>query len=143
MRAVGIKSASNIREDCPFTPYWERAFSEGCWACGGALTGRQKKWCSKACSELWMRNHDWSYAKDSVLRLARVRVDGHLLYECHFCGSLTDKPEVDHIDAMNGDSRAGKDCRHHQANLRVLDHACHAERTAEQARERAGERVFA
>ena len=76
------------------------------------------------------------------------------LWECARCGSLTDAPEVNHIEPWTDvtapagkipsryrrSTRNDQSCKNHLSNLEVLDHECHRIETAAQARERGRER---
>ena len=53
-----------------------------------------------------------------------------LTHVCALCGKETDRPEVDHIIAKCNDGEVWD-----EANLRVLCHACHASKTAEDMRQ--------
>ncbi len=137
--------------------------------CRSPLPPRAQKWCAKHKdgAYLWLANHLWDFARRAVIEAACTRVhepDWNSVVKhrpwltgerasgweklacypaCSKCGKVLkppEAPEVDHIEPMNGDSRSGEDCRHHQDNLRVLCHDCHAKRTADQAALRAADR---
>lgn len=86
-----------------------------CDACGKALTGRQQRWCSRACSLVDWPNHDWNSARN-----AAKRRDGH---KCVQCGS-TRSLEVNHIEPRVGKGY-GWGCWNHLDNLETLCHDCH------------------
>lgn len=91
----------------------------GCDRCGGVLTGRMRRWCSKACREWWYRHHRWTQARAEALKRAKRK--------CSRCGAR-ERLEVDHIIPRNGTPMNPPNCLHHQTNLRVLCHDCHVTR---------------
>lgn len=117
-----------------------------CTWCGKELRGRQKRWCSKACSRANTRNHRWTQAKAAAKQEAawhqcknaysvddRTVYDGeeHTWFGPEGCLIFTRKPEVNHIIPCKG--QHGKwGCHHHSDNLEVLCIPCHKAETARQ-----------
>lgn len=98
-----------------------------CWKCSKKLTGKQRKWCSVACSSWFKKNHVWRFA-----RKAARRRDG---WKCVQCGESNKKKlEVDHIEPRNG-AGYNLSCGHHLENLQVLCHSCHLIKTNRQRQE--------
>jgi 5-methylcytosine-specific restriction endonuclease McrA len=117
---------------CPtpekFTPY---ADTPGvCDACGVALTGAQRRWCSSTCSMVEFNAHSWNGARHA----ARKR-DG---YACVKCGSKREL-EVNHIEPRVGRGY-GWGCHNHPDNLETLCHDCHLVVTRNQHAARAAAR---
>ena len=100
---------------------------EGCCdLCGRTLRGRQRRWCSKSCENVFWRNHYWAWARRAAMRRDRRR--------CVRCG-VGSSLEVNHIVPRNGRGmNAG--CIHHLVNLETLCHAHHLVETRRQAVER-------
>lgn len=94
-----------------------------CRACNKPLTGRQQRWCSKECSNVWGRNHWWSWARKAALRRDEDK--------CVRCGSTgTDYGigerglQVHHKTPILG--RHGETgCHHHLDGLETLCQRCH------------------
>lgn len=158
-----------ISPDCTIKPASKpESGARLCWEpdCRKPLPKYARKWCSAHGGrfQVWLRNHKWWAARDFALLAACVsehlkgaefikkypRNDGfgpHCLYtdpcetQCAICHKSTDEsPEVDHKIPMEGDARDRPDCRHHEANLRVLCHDCHSRVSAVQAKARAAAR---
>ncbi|MGX5770816.1 HNH endonuclease [Microbacterium trichothecenolyticum] len=104
-----------------------------CDACGKDLTGRQQRWCSRACSFAEWDDHDWNSAR----KAARKR-DGE---KCVTCGSRQSL-EVNHIEPRVGKGY-GWGCWNHQDNLETLCHDCHVKVTKAQADARRAEALVA
>lgn len=103
-----------------------------CDACGKALTGRQKRWCSTACSRVEWPEHDWNAAR----RAAKKR-DGHKCVKCGAPEAVDERTlrsllEVNHIVPRVGKGY-GWGCWNHQENLETLCHDCHVAVTKAQA----------
>jgi 5-methylcytosine-specific restriction endonuclease McrA len=80
------------------------------------------------------RDHFWGTASSWALAAQRVYgIDGHHLIGvvCRRCGEIAARPEVNHIEPVNGGPRHFT-CRNHQDNLEVLCHECHVVVTSEQ-----------
>lgn len=108
-------------------------------SCAKPLTGRQTKWCSRRCTEMFLENHQWTPAQKAALKRDR--------YTCQRCGHCPGKRpdslgrmiwrrrrhgmEVNHIAPLNGRGYHGG-CVHHQNNLQVLCHDCHVDVTKRQ-----------
>ena len=100
------------------------AHDTGCVACGKALTGKQKKYCSKQCNWWYRANHMFTRAKDK-LRKAEA------WYYCAQCGTLSQDVHVDHINPAKG-QHGRWSCIHHIDNLRILCIPCHKAHTRQQ-----------
>lgn len=102
-----------------------------CRICGGAFSGRQRVYCSPACSREWDVNHHWTAASREALRRAEFR--------CSACGAKEELSrlravsslEVHHVVPLRGRYRVTT-CMNHQQNLQVLCHDCHRAVTARQ-----------
>lgn len=90
------------------------------------------------CELLFLENHDRNRARRAAKARFAAEWSGRKItaFRCNGCGSLTSRPEVNHIAPVNG-VRTWRSCLNHQSNLEVLCHACHSLVTAEQSRERA------
>ncbi len=93
-----------------------------CRVCGGPLSGRQRVYCSPACSREWDVNHVWTVASAEALKRAQRR--------CAECGK-TWYQEIHHVVPLQGRYRVVT-CMNHQQNLQVLCHDCHKAVTARQ-----------
>jgi len=126
-------------------PRAPRGKRKTCWnvGCQNLRQGRARKWCPEHFfGSTYYTEHHWGTARlIAIYAACELEHRRHYLDVCRptcaICGEPTAKPEVDHLDPMKGDDRSGEDCRHHQANLRVLCHDDHALVTANQARARA------
>lgn len=96
-----------------------------CRACNRILTGKQKRWCSKACYAVPGENHSWGDARRAALRRD--------LFMCQNCGisGRNVKLEVNHIVPILGKHNENG-CHHHQQNLETLCRPCHLEVTKQQ-----------
>lgn len=124
-------SATDVLLDaCTLIP--KRKAGECSW-CHGPLQGKQRQWCSKACSAEFVRNHSWSSARNWALKLSNNACiacgeKGGYRYDTKWGRSTL---EVNHIVPVVGD-RSSYSCNHHQANLEVLCFECHRRVTREQ-----------
>ena len=91
--------------------------------CGKTLTGRQTRWCSKACATWFTNQHRWTNARKQAKSLA-----AH--YKCAKCDGFFKTVEVNHIKPCVGER--GWSCHHHHQNLEVVCKNCHKKITAEQ-----------
>lgn len=128
---------------------WPERSERRCDGCGDALTGRQRRWCSDDCANLYWTNHRFNRAREacrerSVARYRLVEIygpDGTVERQCYVpthwrcahCGRHTPFPEVNHIRPAMG-AHAAESCIHHQDNLEVLCGDCHAVVTRRQRR---------
>ena len=94
--------------------------------CGKTLTGRQTRWCSKACATWFTNQHRWTNARRQAKSLV-----AH--YKCAKCDGFFKTVEVNHIKPCVGER--GWSCHHHQINLEVVCKNCHKKITAEQRKE--------
>ena len=94
--------------------------------CGKTLTGRQTRWCSKACATWFTSQHRWTNARKQAKSLV-----AH--YKCAKCDGFFKTVEVNHIKPCVGER--GWSCHHHQNNLEVVCKNCHKKITAEQRKE--------
>ena len=107
---------------CPLFEAWDGSL-KNCRACNKALTGRQSRWCSDDCANVWGRNHWWTSARKAALKRDEHR--------CVRCGSTgTDYGigerglQVHHKTPVLG--RHGETgCHHHVDGLETLCHRCH------------------
>jgi 5-methylcytosine-specific restriction endonuclease McrA len=88
-----------------------------CDRCGAELTGRRRRWCSKACENEWAAEHYWNAARN-----AAKRRDGQRCVR-EGCG-LTHTLEVNHIVPREGQGY-GWGCHNHLSNLETLCHDHH------------------
>lgn len=103
-----------------------------CTLCGTPLTGRQQRWCSTECSDLYWSNHRWPAAKVHALwRAQRIGRSGGVRWLCARCGCTTTRPEVNHRRPARG-AHGAISCAHHQDNLEVLCIPCHRAETRRQ-----------
>lgn len=125
----------------------------GCDGCGKPLVGRQQRWCSDGCDELYWTNHRWPRARAAALLRPGVRVfkwrwrtrwdwenDRPLErfvewvfvgWQCSHCFATTRSPEVNHIHPALG-AHSQESCAHHQDNLEIICHPCHLVETRRQ-----------
>lgn len=123
------ESLSLFHPDCPFQL---RAHVDGlCDACGGKLTGRQRRWCGKDCELRWWRNHSWSFARNAAIRRDKRTCQRCNVTEDQLFYTRAAKLEVNHKVPCLG-KHAVKGCHNHLENLETLCHACHVIVTAEQ-----------
>lgn|SRR6478735_8226749 len=107
-----------------------------CAWCRKTLVGRQRRWCSRACTNEFIRNHRWTIARKWALKLANRK--------CAHCGAPEgirwdtkngrSTLEVNHVEPVRGDRRSYS-CQNHLANLVVLCVSCHSTVTSQQRRE--------
>lgn len=92
-----------------------------CRWCNAELTGRRTSWCSKACSQTFLDNHYWAFAREECLRRDQR--------QCIGCGAdWHANLQVNHITPILG--KHGKTgCWHHLDGLETLCHACHVNAT--------------
>jgi hypothetical protein len=99
-----------------------------CDACGKALTGRRRTWCSTDCQTEWEANHDWAHARLAALRRTS--------WACERCGVVDHlNIEVNHREPLVGHGY-NRSCAHHQDNLEPLCVPCHRAETARQVADR-------
>ena len=132
-RAKRLTAAAEAMADCPMLP---RHIGPGtCDGCGTALTGLQRRWCGSDCSDRWWSNHSWGFARPHAIVAA-----GGSGAPCARCGRVVGwRAEVNHVVPREGKGY-GRGCHHHQSNLEVLCHGCHAIETTRQLHERRARR---
>jgi 5-methylcytosine-specific restriction endonuclease McrA len=112
-------------------------------SCAKRLTGRQTRWCSRKCTQVFLASHQWSRAQFAALRRDA--------YTCRHCGYTPGKRpnrrgylihfrrghgmEVNHIAPLNGRGYR-LSCAHHLENLETLCHECHVGVTNHQRQRR-------
>lgn len=139
-----MSDAATVTPGCVLAPVTEVAPKHCVW-CGALLAGRQRRWCSKGCVDLFSQNHEWTLARWAAVDRASVVVrwggsgDEQWPVEtwtyCDQCHRRISDYEVNHVEPRVG-AGYGKGCWNHQTNLQVLCHACHVVETARQGRER-------
>lgn len=94
----------------------------GCDRCGGELTGRRLRWCSRDCADADLRDHYWGAARRQALER-----DGRCCVRCGNCEGL----EVNHKTPRVG---AGylMGCWNHPDGLETLCRPHHQEVTNQQ-----------
>jgi len=122
-----------VTDGCEF--FKGRRLKRQCDCCAGPLVGRQQRWCSSECSDLFWNNHGWKTARHAALERDK--------FTCQNCGAVEPGPahdgyglEVNHIEPRMGLGYANG-CHHHQNNLETLCIPCHAKVTAQQRKSRA------
>ena len=117
-----------------------------CHWCRKALKGRQKRWCSRACSKDAVANHRWTQAKAAAKAPVTYYLCARALLVTFAegfrprvqgppgCEGFTRHPEVNHKDPILG-KHGSWGCHHHQDGLEVLCRPCHLEVTARQREE--------
>lgn len=97
-----------------------------CDWCATALTGKQKRWCSRNCQWEWKRNHLYTQSKRRLLAT-------NAWYECDHCGWWFQGTDIEVNHKVQAFGRHNKaDCVHHQDNLEILCKPCHRKVTNEQ-----------
>jgi len=96
--------AARFEAEAPVNRMWIVCCDMGtrlpaCRVCGGPLSGRQRVYCSGACSREWDVNHAWGFASAQALRLAEHR--------CAECGKSW-RLEVHHVVPLQGRYRVLK-----------------------------------
>lgn len=111
---------------CPLST-WD-GNPKNCRWCNTPLTGRQKRWCSRACPDAISDNHSWTNAK----KAARRR-DRHACVNCGLIGRrhAHESPslpilQVHHLVPIRGRHNE-PGCHHHLHTLRTLCTDCHRE----------------
>jgi hypothetical protein len=92
-----------------------------CHWCRGPLPARRRNSCSSTCRQAFDENHFWWAAAPAAIKRA-----GGLCEDCGLPSVARADLEVHHLVPVDGvtDLRTHS-CYNHQANLRVLCHACH------------------
>lgn len=118
----------SVEVPCPLLTHRDGVAALGgslaCNWCGKKLRGRQKRWCSKACSQTATKEHRWTQAKAAAKKAATF-------YECSECKEFFREVEVNHIVPCKG-KHGQWGCWHHSSNLEVLCKGCHRTKTNEQ-----------
>lgn len=149
--AAGPPKILALLAQCPMYPQPEAG---RCGACAKALSGRQTRWCSRACSLSWRTNHVWTYARRAARTLAKntcagcgvkrppkpSRRLGPIAYAAARAAYDAVPMEVNHRVGLGGALRSAASCHHHLSNLETLCKPCHLVVTKAQAGQRAIER---
>lgn len=117
---MGTLDIGGIAYDCPLAHGDDPGH---CSWCGRELVGRQTRWCSPLCPDVFTRNHYWTDARRFVLRRDRRT--------CQRCGDVPNVPEVNHKTPILGRHGEGG-CHHHVSGLETLCHRCHVAETNRQ-----------
>lgn len=142
---VFAEIAARFEAEAPVKRLWIVCCDMGtrlpaCRVCAGALSGRQRVYCSSACSREWDVNHAWGFASAEALRRAEFRcsacgakeeLNRQPAIKSYFHHPVVSSLEVHHVVPLQGRYRSTT-CMNHQENLQVLCSACHQNVTARQ-----------